>query len=85
MVGQLKKFINHLQVNAGEKAFAIKALVKIMQYPASTQATKNRAETVYAELLEEGLDTTSVSFREDIFNSLVDETLGRYASLQALA
>lgn len=74
-----------LRVNAGEKIFVSKALAHIMQHPASTKATRNRAEALYAELLEEGLDTTSDSFREDMFNSLVDEALGKYASSQAFA
>lgn len=74
-----------LRVHVGEKDFAIKALTHIANHPSSTKATKNRAGKIYVDLLAEGLETTRDSFREDAFNSLVDEALGKYASSQAFA
>lgn len=74
-----------LRVNAGEKDFAIKVLAHILHHPASTRATKNRAESLYAELSGEGLETTRASFRDDAFNSLVEDALGKHASSQAFA
>ena len=73
-----------LQVTAGEKEFAIQTLAHIINHPSSTRATKDRAEKLYVALLAEGLETARDSFREETFNSLVNDVLGKYASPTAV-
>lgn len=74
-----------LRADAGDKEFAAKALAQIMHHPASTKATKDRAEALYADLSEGKSSAASDLFREDVFNSLTAEIIGKHASSSAFA
>lgn len=69
-----------LRANANSKEFALRALEQILHHPASTQSTKERAKAAYSNLSIEQAVIPLTSFSEDAFNSLVKETLGKYAS-----
>lgn len=74
-----------LRIRACEKEFAVNTLAHIISHPSSAQATKDRAEKLYAELSDEEFDATRGSFYRDTFDRLVDDVLGNHASSQAFA
>jgi predicted ATPase/transcriptional regulator with XRE-family HTH domain len=69
-----------LRANEGLDELAVKTLAHIKDHPASTQATKSRAEKLYAEfgskLPAEELETISAGFQKEAFGKLVQEVLG---------
>ena len=77
-----------LQANEGLDELAVKTLAHIKDHPASTQATKSRAERLYAEfgskLPAEELELLSVGFHEVSFDQFVQDVLERYESGQSV-
>lgn len=70
-----------LRASEGLHETAIKTLAHIKDHPASTQATKSRAEKLHAELGSKFAagesDAISAVFHEDAFDQLVQDILGR--------
>ena len=75
-----------LRANEGLYELAVKKLAHIKDHPASTQATKSRAEKLYAEfgskLPAEELELLSAGFHEESFDQFVQDVLERYESGQ---
>jgi len=70
-----------LRASEGLHETAVKTLAHIKDHPASTQATKSRAEKLFTELgsnlQTRELDISSTVFHKDVFDQIVQEALGR--------
>jgi hypothetical protein len=70
-----------LRASEGLPESTIRTLAYIKDHPASTQATKYRAEKLFTEfeskLPAQELETLSASIHEDAFDQFVQNVLGR--------
>jgi tetratricopeptide (TPR) repeat protein len=70
-----------LRASEGLPETAVKTLAHIKDHPASTQATKSRAEKLHAELgsklPSQKSDVGPAAFQEDVFDQIIQEALRR--------